>query len=557
MNYKWWKEQVVYQIYPRSFFDANGDGIGDLKGIISKLNYLNLLGIDTLWISPHFDSPNDDNGYDIRDYKKVMEDFGTMEDFDSLLEECHKKSIRLVIDLVVNHTSDEHNWFIESRSSKNNSYRDFYIWKKGKGINPPNNWTSFFGGSAWEKTNETSEYYLHYFSKKQPDLNWDNDKVRESVYELMTFWLNKGIDGFRMDVIPFISKDQRFLDMSKEELKAPEEFYAKGPKLNTYLKEMNRKVLSKYDIFSVGEAFGISSEKMMIISDERQQELDLVLLFDIIRIGRDDWYQGEWKLTQLKKLFKIQSNTDHFHWPTVFLNNHDNPRSVSKYGNEKKYRVKSAKLLALLTLTQRGTPFLYQGEEIGMTNFHFDNIDEFNDLQVKGSLQKVLKNKINKEEYLKHLNLSSRDHSRTLMQWKNQPQGGFSKNENTWFFVNPNYSEINVEDNLKDPESVFNFYRKIILIRKKSKELIYANYKDLDPDHSQIFCYKRLGKKQTYLVILNFSSDYVKYKIPFFNSKYHLIISNNSDKILHIKSNFIELEPWDALMFKTSNKYEN
>ena len=557
MNHKWWKEQVVYQIYPRSFFDANGDGIGDLKGIITKLDYLNLLGIDTLWISPHFDSPNNDNGYDIRNYKKVMEEFGTMEDFDSLLEECHKRSIRLVIDLVVNHTSDEHNWFTESRSSKNNSYRDFYIWKKGKGINPPNNWTSFFGGSAWEKTNETDEYYLHYFSKKQPDLNWENYKVRESVYELMTFWLNKGIDGFRMDVIPFISKDERFLDMSKEELKTPEKFYAKGPKLDIYLKEMNRKVLSKYDIFSVGEAFGISSETMMRISDEREQELDLVLLFDIIRIGRNDWYQDIWTLPQLKKLFKIQSNTDNYHWPTVFLNNHDNPRSVSKYGNEKKYRVKSAKLLAILTLSQKGTPFLYQGEEIGMTNFQFEDIDEFDDLQVKGSLQKVLKNKIAKEEYLNHLNLSSRDHSRTLMQWKNEPHGGFSKNENTWFFVNPNYSEINVEDSLKDPESVLNFYRNIILIRKKSKDLIYADYKDLDPDHPKIFCYKRLGVKQTYLVILNFSSDYVKYKMSFFNSKYRIILSNNSDKIPNVKSNFIMLDPWDALIFKMSNKYEN
>jgi oligo-1,6-glucosidase len=557
MNHKWWKEQVVYQVYPRSFFDANGDGIGDLKGIISKLDYLILLGIDTLWISPHFDSPNEDNGYDIRDYKKVMEEFGTMEDFDTLLESCHKNSIRLIVDLVVNHTSDEHDWFVKSRSSKMNDYRDFYIWKKGKGNDLPNNWPAFFGGSAWEKTEETGEYYLHYFSKKQPDLNWDNPKVRKSVYDLMRFWLDKGIDGFRMDVIPFISKDKRFLDLSKEELKAPEKTYTKGPNLGAYLKEMNREVLSKYDIFSVGEAFGIGRDAMMRMSDEREKELDLVFLFDIVRIGREDWYQKSWTLPQLKKLFEIQSNTDSNHWPTVFLNNHDNPRSVSNYGNTKDYRVKSAKLLALLTLTQRGTPFLYQGEEIGMTNVDFKAIDDFDDLQVRGNLSKVLKNKITKEEYLNHLNRSSRDHSRTLMQWSDQPKAGFSKNENTWFLVNPNYHEINVEKNLNDPKSVFNFYKNLLFIRKKSKELIYADYEDLDPNHPQIFCYQRLGKKQTYLVILNFSSDYVSYKIPVFNSKYRLIISNKLDKISPVKSNFIELDPWDALMFKISNLYEN
>ncbi len=550
MNPKWWKEQVVYQVYPRSFFDADGDGIGDLKGILLKLDYLKLLGIDTIWISPHFDSPNDDNGYDIRDYKKVMKEFGTMKDFDSLLEACHEKSMRLIIDLVVNHTSDEHAWFIESRSSKDNAYRDFYIWKEEVNGNLPNNWTSFFGGSAWEKTTETGAYYLHYFSKKQPDLNWENDKVRESVYDLMRYWLDKGVDGFRMDVITFISKDQGFLNLSNEELKAPEKRYAKGPKLATYLKEMNRKVLAEYDIVSVGEAFGIDKETMMRVSDEREQELDLVFLFDIIRIGRDDWLQNDWALPQLKKLFKNQSKTDRFHWPTVFLNNHDNPRSVSNFGNAKEYREKSAKLLALLTLSQRGTPFLYQGEEIGMTNFHFSSIDQFDDLQVKGTLHKVLKNNISKETYLTHLNYTSRDHSRTLMQWKNQPQGGFSENKNTWFLVNPNFSDINVEDNLKNSDSVFNFYKTLISFRKKSKDLVYADYEDLDPDHPQIFCYQRVGRKQTYLVILNFSDTQVNYKIPVFNPKNHLIISNNKNKISCIKSNYIDLEPWDALMIK-------
>ena len=550
MNPKWWKEQIVYQVYPRSFYDANGDGIGDLKGVLLKLDYLKLLGIDTIWISPHFDSPNDDNGYDIRDYKKVMKEFGTMKDFDSLLEACHQRSIRLVIDLVVNHTSDEHDWFVESRSSKDNTYRDFYIWQEGVKGTEPNNWTSFFGGSAWQKTAETGEYYLHYFSKKQPDLNWENSKVRESVYDLMRYWLDKGVDGFRMDVITFISKDQNFLDFSSEELKTPEIRYAKGPKLTTYLKEMNREVLSEYDIFSVGEAFGINSETMMSVSDEREQELDLVFLFDIIRIGREDWIQNDWTLPQLKKLFKNQSVTDPYHWPTIFLNNHDNPRSVSNFGNDMEYREKSAKLLALLTLTQRGTPFLYQGEEIGMTNFHFNSIDQFDDLQVKGNLSQVLRNKLSEEAYLNHLNQSSRDHSRTPMQWKNGPQGGFSENEKTWFLVNPNFSEINVEDNLKNPESVFNFYKTLISIRKKSPELIYADYEDLDPDHPHVFCYQRVGGKQTYLVILNFSNAQVSYNIPVFNSTNHIMISNTKNSLSTLESNLIVLDPWDALMIK-------
>ena len=550
MTQKWWKEQVVYQIYPRSFYDANGDGIGDLKGILLKLDYLQLLGIDTLWLSPHFDSPNDDNGYDIRDYKKVMEEFGTMEDFDLLLETCHKKNIKLVIDLVINHTSDEHAWFTQSRTSKNNSYRDYYIWKESKDGHPPTNWTSFFGGSAWEKTTETNEYYLHYFSKKQPDLNWENKKVRDEVYALMHYWLKKGIDGFRMDVISFISKDQHFLDLTSEELNAPENTYAKGPKLDLYLKEMHQKVLSKYDIFSVGEAFGISREAMLRISDETARELDLVFLFDIIRIGRDDWIQNEWTLPQLKKLFTLQSTTDPHHWPTVFLNNHDNPRSVCKYGNHREYRVKSAKLLALLTLSQKGTPFLYQGEEIGMTNYPFENLDEFDDLQVKGSLPKVLKNKISKKTYLEHLNQSSRDHSRTVMQWNAKSNGGFSKNPMSWFLINPNYRKINVENAINDSDSIFHFYRKLIAIRRQSKDLIYADYKDLDPDHTQVFCYERVGLKQTYLVILNVSNDATNYKIPMSFSKSSLILSNNLKTSDTLKTNAIELEPWDALIFK-------
>ena len=551
---KWWKEQVVYQIYPRSFYDSNNDGIGDIKGIILKLDYLKLLGIDIIWISPHFDSPNDDNGYDIRNYKKVMEEFGTMEDFDLLLNEIHIRKMKLIIDLVVNHSSDEHNWFIESKSSKDNKYRDYYIWKAGDKNSPPNNWTSFFGGSAWEKDPISNDYYLHYFSKKQPDLNWENNKVREEVYDVMKFWLDKGIDGFRMDVIPFISKDQDFNNLSKKELLNPEKVYASGPRLHEFLKEMNSKVLSKYDILSIGEAFGISEDTMIQLSDEREEELDLVFLFDIIRIGRENWIQNKWNLAQLKKLFNTQSSVDEFHWPTIFLNNHDNPRSVSKYGNDKDYRIKSAKLLAMLTLTQRGTPILYQGEEIGMTNYNFSELTQFDDLEVLGNLSKAISSGISKKEYILHLNKTSRDHSRTTMQWSSGTKGGFSNGNNNWFLSNPNHDRINVENDLNNEDSIFHFYRKLLQIRKQSKDLIYGHYFDLDPNHQNIFIYQRVGLKTTYLIILNMSDSLINYN---FNNltEYSLEFSNLNTKP-RISSNQIELLAWDALMFKKIKYYD-
>jgi len=545
---KWWKEQVVYQIYPRSFYDSNNDGIGDIKGIILKLDYLKLLGIDIIWISPHFDSPNDDNGYDIRNYKKVMEEFGSMQDFDQLLKEVHIRKMKLIIDLVVNHTSDEHDWFIESKSSQNNKFRDYYIWKEGDKKNPPNNWTSFFGGSAWKKDPISNDYYLHYFSKKQPDLNWENNKVRKEVHELMKFWLEKGIDGFRMDVIPFISKDQDFNNLSKKELLNPEKVYASGPRLHEFLKEMNSKVLSKYDIVSIGEAFGISEDTMIKLSDEREEELDLVFLFDIVRIGRDNWIQNKWNLVQLKKLFKTQSNVDEFHWPTVFLNNHDNPRSVSKYGNDKDYRIKSAKLLAMLTLTQRGTPVLYQGEEIGMTNHNFDNLNQFDDLEVLGNLDKAMGSGISKKDYITHLNNTSRDHSRTTMQWSSGTKGGFSNGNNNWFLSNPNHDRINVENDLNNEDSIFHFYRKLLQIRKQSKDLIYGDYLDLDPNHQNIFMYQRVGLKTTYLMILNMSDSSINYNFDNL-MEYSLEFSNRNTKP-RISSKHIELLAWDALMFK-------
>ena len=546
MRKNWWKEQVIYQIYPRSFYDSNGDGIGDLNGINLKLDYLKFLGIDIIWLSPHFDSPNDDNGYDIRNYKMIMEEFGTMKDFDNLLCEIHKRKMKLVIDLVVNHTSDEHSWFVESKSSSNNKFRDYYIWKKGTNNNPPNNYTSFFGGSAWEKDSKTNEYYLHYFSKKQPDLNWENQNVRNDVYDIMKFWLDKGVDGFRMDVIPFISKHRNFENLTSTELKNPEITYASGPRLHEFLKEMNKKVLSKYDMVSIGEAFGIGQDSMLKMTDEREKELDLVFIFDIIRIGRDNWIQNHWSLKKIKKLFSDQSKIDKYHWPTVFLNNHDNPRSVSKYGNDKEFRVKSAKLLAMLILTQKGTPVLFQGEEIGMTNYEFKSLDQFDDLEVLGNLQKALDSGISKDEYLNHLNCSSRDHSRTTMQWNNTNQGGFSTTDN-WFISNKNFNEINVENDLNNSNSILHFYRNLINYRKESHDLIYASYKDVDPDHKNVFIYKRKGKKYTYLIILNMSNDSFKYK--FENLKQYSLEFSNKNSNIEIDNDEINLLPWDAFIF--------
>lgn len=546
MRKNWWKEQVIYQIYPRSFYDSNGDGIGDLNGINLKLDYLKFLGIDIIWLSPHFDSPNDDNGYDVRNYKMIMEEFGTMKDFDNLLSEIHKRKMKLVIDLVVNHTSDEHSWFVESKSSSNNKFRDYYIWKKGTNNNPPNNYTSFFGGSAWEKDSKTNEYYLHYFSKKQPDLNWENQNVRNDVYDIMKFWLDKGVDGFRMDVIPFISKHRNFENLTSTELKNPEITYASGPRLHEFLKEMHKKVLSNYDIVSIGEAFGISQDSMLKMTDEREKELDLVFIFDIIRIGRDNWIQNGWSLKKFKKLFSKQSKIDKYHWPTVFLNNHDNPRSVSKYGNDKEFRVKSAKLLAMLILTQKGTPVLFQGEEIGMTNYEFKSLDQFDDLEVLGNLQKALDSGISKDEYLNHLNCSSRDHSRTTMQWNNTNQGGFSTTDN-WFISNKNFNEINVENDLNNSNSILHFYRNLINYRKESHDLIYASYKDVDPDHKNVFIYKRKGKKYTYLIILNMSNDSFKYK--FENLKQYSLEFSNKNSNIEIDNDEINLLPWDAFIF--------
>ncbi len=549
---EWWKEQVVYQIYPRSFRDANGDGIGDIQGIISELDYLDRLGVDIVWLSPHFDSPNADNGYDIRDYRKVMAEFGTMEDFDQMLAGLKQRGIKLIIDLVVNHSSDEHEWFQQSMSSKDNPYRNYYIWRPGVDGGPPNNWPSFFGGSAWQQAGPDGEYYLHYFHRKQPDLNWENPKLREEVYSLMRFWLDKGVDGFRMDVIPLISKDQDFPDMDAETLRHPETVYASGPRLHEFLNEMNRKVLSRYDVMTVGEAFGVSPARALRMTDERRQEIDLAFLFDIVRIGRDNWYQRDWTLPQLKGLFTMPSALDSHHWPTIFLSNHDNPRPVSKFGDDSPaYRMASARLLAMLLLTQKGTPFLYQGDEIGMTNYPFTAFDQFDDVEIKGNYQQVMDSGVSAVEYLAELNKNSRDHARTPMQWSSAPLGGFTTGDSSWLAVNPNYKTVNVEASLKNPDSIFNFYRQLLDIRRGNLDLIYGEYYDIAPEHEQIFAYTRTGRNRTYLVVLNMSGDEVHFATGHDFNNYQLVITNQKVSRSQIATGELALKPWEARLYQS------
>ncbi|TCS13256.1 alpha-glucosidase [Caulobacter sp. BK020] len=513
----WWKDAVVYQIYPRSFLDTNGDGIGDLPGITARLDYLKDLGIDVVWLSPHFDSPNADNGYDIRDYRKVMAQFGTMADFDAMLAGMKARGVRLIIDLVVNHSSDEHAWFVESRKGPGNPYRDYYIWRDGKADGgPPNNYPAFFGGSAWtldhgEDPDGVGQYYLHYFAAKQPDLNWENPKVREEVHDLMRFWLDKGVSGFRMDVIPFISKPPGLPDLTPEELRAPQFVYAAGPRLHEHLREMRREVLDHYDTMTVGEAFGIRPEQARDLIDSRRRELDLVFNFDIVRMDIDGWRKTTWTLPRLKALYtELDQAAGPFGWNTVFLSNHDNPRSVSHFGDDDPAWVeRSAKVLNTLILTQRGTPFLYQGEELGMTNYPFQTLDDFDDLEVAGRWRDV-RHRVSEAEYLANARAMGRDNSRTPMQWTDGPHGGFTTGK-PWLAVNPNAATINAADQAARPDSVLAHTRALIAFRRGSADLREGDYRDIDTDHPRVFAYRR-GERT--LVLLNFGREPVRYAVP-------------------------------------------
>jgi oligo-1,6-glucosidase len=548
---KWWKEAVVYQVYPRSFKDSNGDGIGDLKGVTSRLDYLKALGVNVIWLSPHYDSPNADNGYDIRDYRKVMTEFGTMADFDELLKGTKQRGMRLVLDLVVNHSSDEHRWFVESRKAKDNPYRDYYIWRSTRDGHEPNNWTSFFSGSAWKLDPATNEYYLHLFAEKQPDLNWDNPKVRHEVYDLMKFWLDKGVDGFRMDVIPFISKPEGLVDIPPEYKTRPQYFYTQGPHLHEYLQEMNQEVLSKYDMTTIGEAFGVTLEQTPTLVDERRHELNMIFNFDAVRLPHPGGEWIGWKLPDLKAIYAQQNEKlDVRSWNTVFLSNHDNPRVVSTFGSDQPaFRVASAKLLATMLLTLKGTPFIYQGDELGMTNYPFKSIEQFDDIEVKNAWKaNVVTGKGNGDAFIANLRKTSRDHSRTPMQWDRAANAGFTTGPKPWLAVNPNYAEINAAQEIKDPDSIYNYFRRMLEFRGKTRAFAYGTYEDLDPKNAQVFAYKRTLGSEKYLVVLNFSNNALSYSLPGGVKAGQLQISNLGK--VEENTNSLKLRAWEARIYQ-------
>ncbi|MEI4621365.1 alpha-glucosidase [Bacillus pfraonensis] len=556
MKKQWWKESVVYQIYPRSFMDSNGDGIGDLRGITAKLDYLQNLGIDVIWLSPVYESPNDDNGYDISDYRKIMDEFGTMEDWDELLSEMHKRNMKLMMDLVVNHTSDEHDWFIESRKSKDNPYRDYYIWRPGKDGKEPNNWGAAFSGSAWQYDETTGEYYLHLFSKKQPDLNWDNERVRKEVYEMMEFWLEKGIDGFRMDVINFISKEEGFPAVKTEEegYVSGHQHFMNGPNIHTYLHEMNQEVLSKYDIMTVGEMPGVTTEEAKLYTAEERNELQMVFQFE--HMDLDSGKGGKWDvkpcslLTLKQNLTKWQKALEQTGWNSLYWNNHDQPRVVSRFGNDKTYRIESAKMLATVLHMMKGTPYIYQGEEIGMTNVHFDSIDDYRDIETLNMYrEKVIERGEDEETVMQSVYIKGRDNARTPMQWDATVHGGFTVGQ-PWIGLNPNYKEINVEQALQDSNSIFYYYKKLIELRKKHEMIVYGTYDLILEEHPSIFAYVRTWEDEKLLVIANFTEDNCIFEMPEglnYNSS-ELLIHNYDVQDAGVKS--IDLQPYEARAYK-------
>ena len=558
MNEKraWWKEAVVYQIYPRSFADSNGDGIGDLNGITAHLPYLKELGIDVIWLSPIYKSPNDDNGYDISDYRDIMTEFGTMDDFDRMLAKAHELGLKIVMDLVVNHTSDEHAWFVASRSSKDSNYRDYYIWKDGKGDNPPNNWQSLFSGPAWEYDSATGQYYLHCFTKKQPDLNWENEKVRNAVYDMMTWWCEKGIDGFRMDVISMLSKDPAYPDG-----KVTDGIYGdlmphvcNGPRIHEFLQEMNRRVLSHYDIMTVGEAAGVTIDEAKKYANNEGSELNMVFHFEHVNTDATTTpILGKWGYDHpdLKKLRPIlnrwQTELEGKAWGSLYWDNHDQPRAVSRFGNDsEKYRVVSAKMLGTLLHMMKGTPYIYQGEEIGMTNMVFTSIDDCKDVEEINAYRQYVEEHemISSEEMLKCFSAIARDNARTPMQWNADANAGFSA-QTPWIAVNPNYVTINTEAALADPDSVFYYYQKLIKLRHENDIIVYGAFRPLLEDSADIYAYERVLDGKVMTVACNWTENETACTL-FDGYEGEDLISNYKE---HIKG---RLQPYEARVIITA-----
>ncbi|RNF39053.1 glycoside hydrolase family 13 protein [Planococcus salinus] len=525
---EWWKNAVVYQIYPRSFKDSNGDGIGDLQGIIQKLDYLEELGIDVIWLSPVYDSPNDDNGYDVRHYHKIMKEFGTMDDFDELLENVHKKGMRLIMDLVVNHTSDEHDWF--------RSRPDMYIWR-----DKPNNWRSFFGGSAWQYDEARGQYYLHLFSKKQPDLNWEKEGVRQAIYAMMRWWLDKGIDGFRMDVINMLSKDQRFPDGPAGDGTA---YFINGPKIHHYLKEMNDEVLCHYDIVTVGETPQTGPEEGLRYTSPESRELNMIFTFEHMGVDQElgnKWQPRTYSLVELRKILeKWQSAFQEKGWNSLYWNNHDQPRSVSRFGDDHVYRVESAKMLATCLFFMRGTPFIYQGEELGMTNIQYEGIEKYKDIETLNHYHEQRKQGRSHEKIMQEIYRRGRDNARTPMQWTSGPNAGFTTGV-PWIDINSNYRSINTESR-HHPQSIFAYYQALISLRKKLPVLIAGDFMLFHKEDEEVFAYERKTETEHLIVYCNFSTNTRSFEQP----DGEVLIGNYSKPA---RGKRLTLRPYEALVF--------
>ena len=555
MEKRWWKESVVYQIYPRSFCDSNGDGIGDLNGITGKLDYLKELGIDVIWLSPVYKSPNDDNGYDISDYQAIMDEFGTMEDFDRMLATAHKKGIKIMMDLVVNHTSDEHKWFIESRKSTDNPYRDYYIWRPAKEDGSlPNNWGSCFSGPAWEYDKTTDMYFLHLFSKKQPDLNWDNPAVRQDVFDMMNWWLKKGVDGFRMDVISLISKEPGLPDKETGiNGYATFNVSANGPHVHEYLQEMRQKALNNADTITVGECSGVTLEEAKKYARSDEKELNMVFQFEHMDVDSDEkagkWTTRKMDLRNLKKILtRWQKGLQDIAWNSLYWENHDQPRSVSRFGNDSdEYREISAKMLATCIHMMQGTPYVYQGEELGMTNCPFNTLDNFRDLESINAFHELTEQgKMTEEDMMAAIGYKGRDNARTPMQWDDSAYAGFST-ANPWIMVNPNYTKINAKDQVNREDSVFKYYQKLIKLRHESELIVYGTYDLILDDDKDIYAYIRTLGDEKLIVYCNFSENTREVELPeeFTNGK--VLISNYIDAKVNHK---ITLKPYEAIVIQ-------
>jgi oligo-1,6-glucosidase len=554
---KWWKEAVVYQIYPRSFKDSDGDGVGDLKGIIAKLDYIKSLGIDVVWLNPIYDSPNADNGYDISDYQAIMKEFGTMEDFDALLKGMHQRGIKLVMDLVVNHSSDEHKWFQESRKSRDNPYRDYYHWwpaEKGKPAFRPGSFEA--DGSGWRYDKTTDAYYLHYFSYKQPDLNWENPKLRQEIYSMMNWWFKKGIDGFRMDVIPFIGKDTSFPVITQEELDKKYEgrwdiYFASGKNLHSYLQEMNKEVLSKYDVMSVAEGAGMTKATALNFVDADRKELNMGYHFDGVSLGYLPGYfkkmSPKWSLVEFKKIYSDwDAIYDKKGWGTIYLGNHDQPRMTSRWGNDlPQFRELSSKMLTTFLLSMKGTPYYYNGDEIGMVNAKFDKIEDYRDIETLAEYERLKNTGGDLKQFIEDQKTGgARDNGRTPFQWDATKNAGFSQ-ATPWLNVNKNYKTLNAAAQEKDPNSVLNYFRKMVKLRKNNPVLVYGKYKLLDKDNPNVYAYIRELDGKKIVVLLNFSSKKAAVNTNYNIAKAKILIGNYTKP-----SKGLELKPYEAIILE-------